>query len=135
MNTDLGIDVDMSNIKYNVLRFDFSNPPMFDDSCNYHFVTKSDIGETEKILRKAFDDHNKTAKRHVDHEDYGRQYIGAKAPNGDILIYVNCFVEPARHEVKWLVRVRVHDGWDGYFEGMFNLTTGEIIYFGHHGSA
>lgn len=133
-NSDFGIDVDMSSVNYSVLRFN-SGRQIFDDSCGYHFVTKSDIGKTEKVIRKAFEDYNKTVDYPREHKEYGRQYMGASTPNGEILIYVNCFVRPDKYGQKWLFLVNVSDGGDDFFEGMINVTTGEIIYFGPHGSA
>jgi hypothetical protein len=133
LNMDFGGDIDLSKIEYNVLRFNFSRK-IFGDSCTYHYVTKSDIMQAEKMLRKAFDDYNKTATYPRNHEDYGRQYIGAKTSGGDIIIYVNCFAGPDDYEQKWLFRVIVHDGGDLFFEGMINLTKGEVIYFEPHAS-
>ena len=127
-------DIDLSKIEYHVLRFNLGRQ-IFDDSCEYYYVTKSDIIKAEKILRKAFENYNKTVGHSRNHEDYGRQYMGAKTPTGDIIIYVNCFAGPEDYEQKWLFLVDVNDGGDLFFEGMINLTKREIIYFGPHGSA
>ena len=128
-------DIDLSKIQYNVVRFNTGHRQIFDDSCEYYYVTKSDIRNAERILRNEFENYNKTAKVPRNHENYGRQYMGSKTSSGEILIYVNCLAGPDEYGLKWLFLVEVNDGGDGFFEARINLTTGEVLSFSPHGSA
>jgi hypothetical protein len=129
-------EVDLSEIQYDILRFD-TGEGIFSDSCSYHYLTKNEIQKAEKILRKAFDEANKT-RTSIDllnHKEYGRQYIGAEAPNGDVLIYAFCYKNPEDESLTWMTRIYVFDGGDDYLHVMVNITTGELICFYNNGSA
>lgn len=127
-------EINLSEIEYNILRLD-NGEGIFEDTCNYHYIIKEEIRKAEKVFRQAIENYNKNSKEPLDHNEYGRQYIGAETPRGDVLIYINCFKYPQRFSQKGLFRVEVSDGGDDYLHVMINVTKGELIYFGTNGWA
>jgi hypothetical protein len=129
-------DIDLDEIKYDILRFD-NGEGIFDDSCSYHYVTKGEIKKAERILRKGFETANKNRStiELLNHREYGRQYIGAETSRGDVLIYAFCYKNPEDESLTWMTRIYVSDGGEDYFHVMINITTGEVIYFYSNGSA
>ncbi|MGC3943798.1 MAG: hypothetical protein QM762_04525 [Chryseolinea sp.] len=128
-------EIDLNKITYGVLRLNYGNRELFGDTCTYHIVSRADIRNAEKILRRELENYNSTAKYPHSHEDYGRQFLGARTPGGDVLMYVACFLGPDYHQKLWLIPVVVYDGGDSYIDVLMNVTTGEVLSFSPHGGA
>jgi hypothetical protein len=58
-----------------------------------------------------------------------RQYIGARDPNGALLVYINAFCKVER-SLQWRRhQVVVFDGGDCYWQAVINLTENRVEYF------
>lgn len=86
-----------------------------------------DIETSEKLLNDCFDKQksgtvNRLLNRKPD--DYDRQFIGAIDPNGDKIIWINCFCKGEESSFKdWKNKiVFVNDGGDCFFNVKINIT-------------
>lgn len=139
-NIEGGDEIDLSLIQYDVLDLSEINK---DDPTNLLFpsdytatrLSKKDIKECELILKKQIDVFNEKSAKKIDLEKYGRQYVGARTPAGDIVVYLNCFCDPKRFTERDRDLVQVFDGGICYFQLKIDLARNKIFDFRTNGVA
>lgn len=118
--------------EYYILNFDdYKLRPyhdnVFPDSYESHDLTKKEIAQSQQLLKVAVESYNKKSNPPLDLNQYGQQYIGALSPEGEIIVYINCFCNPKKFDYREKYLVVGSDGGDCYFHLLINLSKNEII--------
>jgi hypothetical protein len=125
---------------YYILNFDdYKLRPYYDnvfpDSYEPHHLTKKEIANSQQLLKEAIESYNKKSSTPLDLDQYGQQFIGALSPEGEIIVYANCFCNPEKFDYREKYLVVASDGGDCYFHLLINLSKNKIIEGMTHGSA
>lgn len=136
-------EVDLRGIDYKVLDYeDFVQnlnrnwQVPFDNGYESHDLSKSEISRCEEFIKEAIRGYNNDpVLGTVELEKYGRQYVAAKSPLGQVIVYINCFCNPDKFPDRDKYEVRVLDGGSCYFQVTINLTEEEILSFEMNGVA
>jgi hypothetical protein len=128
-----------------VLELDNYIPPnsdkvIFAENYKSYSLTRGDIKKCEHFIRQEIDYNNRDFEKKGFHnsftfEEYGRQYLAAIAPNGHIMVYVNCFCNPddVPSEEDKHVLIIANDGGNCYFNLLIDLTSNLVISHGVNG--
>lgn len=108
---------------------------VFPDSYQPHDLTKKEIAKCQQLVKEAVESFNKKSSTPLNLDQYGQQYIGALSPEGEIMVYVNCFCNPEKYDYREKYLVVVSDGGDCFFHLVINLAKNEIVEGMTHGSA
>ena len=135
--------IDLSKIDYNVLDYDDFMKNIdrdwhvpFETNYESYDLSKSEIRSCEKIIKEEIDKYNNDPHfGTVELEKYGRQYVAAKSPLGQVIVYVNCFCNADNFPDREQYEVRASDGGSCYFQFMINLTEEKILDFEMNGVA
>jgi hypothetical protein len=141
--TGKSIEVGLRGIDYNVLGYEDFVQKLnrnwqvpFGNGYQSYDLSKSEISRCEELVKKTIEGYNKNpVLGTVDLEKYGRQYVAAKSPSGQVIVYINCFCNPDKFPDRDKYEVRASDGGSCYFQFIINLTEEEILNFEMNGVA
>jgi hypothetical protein len=123
INKDTPVD---PNINYTIIDAGVDMELIFGKNYKQWTPTGMDIGISEKLIKKCFDDQkNATINRLLNRnpEDYDMQFVGAINENGEKIIWVNCFCKTHADSFKdWKTKlVMVKDGGNCFFNLKINI--------------
>ena len=82
---------------------------------------ENNIGSAEKLIQQCFDDQKRGTVNYLLERtpgEYNHQFVGYLAPNGDKMIWVNCFKRPKEDYPEWKHQIIIAEGGGNNF---FNL--------------
>ena len=149
----------IDSIDITVFTTDSMKNRVFTDDYKVVQLNKSDIFESENLLKDYINQYNiKGTKRldslkryfqevkhknvqlyedpfRIDLRKYGRQYIAVKNKENHIIVYLNCFCNPSEFDYRKKDWVFVFDGGNCFFQMKIDLTDKKVIEFSENGVA
>jgi hypothetical protein len=146
--------VTLDSLDFNVIKYDTSYSYIFPTKFKAIDLSDEEIIQCETLLKSFMVGYNaeaikrfnemtekypsaqfKLAEFKIELKNYGRQYMTVVSDNGDKIVYVNCFCNPAHFNYRDKELVHVDDGGNCFFNFKVDLRTKKIFEFMENGVA
>lgn len=127
------------NEEYHILNFEYNRSILtelgiFGSGFEPVALSDREVSKCEVILRDQIEtSFNRNSESKLDLSKYGRQYVAAKSPGGEVIVFINCFCQPERFEYRKDKLILASGGGDCFFNLKIILASGKIIDFRTNG--